>query len=221
VIQVHGIWLPSLRPGYKPTVAPLAITRDGRPWGGRYEQAATYCRQRRVAIDCGAHVGTFTRMMAAEFEHVHAFEPWSEHLDCFERNLAHTRNVTLHPAAVGEFAGVVMLGSASDLPVRIVEQGVRVDQVRLDDLGLENVDFLKTNLEGYDLAALHGAEELLKRWHPVLLIEQHHVWKPSDYGYGDLEALDYLRNLGAQLRFRWQNPRKKRPSPHYCLSWDD
>lgn len=68
---------------------------------------------------------------------------------------------------------------------RIRPQQARV--VPLDDLALP-ADVIKLDVEGFELAALRGMEETIRRRRPVLMIEMNnqHEWLPllRDWGYG-------------------------------------
>jgi hypothetical protein len=82
---------------------------------------------------------------------------------------------------------------------------------RLDTFKLEDVDFIKLDCEGYELFALRGAEETLKRCRPCVIVEQ----KPGRgqrFGLAERGAVDYLQRLGAKLR--------KEMSGDFILSWD-
>lgn len=210
MLQVHGIWLPDARPDYKVTVDPKDIKQDGTFCSDWFHQCLKHCHERDVAIDVGAHVGTWTRLMAKHFTFVHAFEPWPSHIECFERNIDAT-NVELHRKAVGDYVGKAYLQTGPKTPVRIGKAGLEVEITKLDDEGIDPVSFIKINCEGYDLAVLHGAREIIIRDHPVVFVEQHHIYRPEDYGYGATEAIDFLEGFGAKLM--WQK------GPHYCLAW--
>jgi ribulose 1,5-bisphosphate carboxylase large subunit-like protein len=68
----------------------------------------------------------------------------------------------------------------------------------LDSYGLSAVDFIKLDCEGYELFALRGAEETIKRWMPVITVEQ----KPGhgqQFGLGDTDAVRWLLKRGYKL----------------------
>src|SRR5262245_65554812 len=69
-------------------------------------QSLPYCRQRRAAVDIGAHVGFWSYYLALAFDSVHAFEPAPLMCHCFERNVR-ARNVVLHRVALGNKVGHV------------------------------------------------------------------------------------------------------------------
>ena len=47
-----------------------------------------------------------------------------------------------------------------------------VRKIAIDDLALERIDFIKIDIEGMEVEALRGADESIKRFHPILLVEK-------------------------------------------------
>ena len=122
-----------------------------------------------VVLDVGANAGSFavtigrTRPGAT----VHAFEPVPRTFDILKANLARNgvANVRAHNSAVGNTAGaVVMTGAVTGSAVNYVlvggGQGVTVPCAVLDqflaDHGIDTVDFLKIDVEGYEPKVLQG-----------------------------------------------------------------
>ena len=90
----------------------------------------------------------------------------------------------------------------------MAEESVPV--LRLDQFSLMALDFLKLDCEGYELFALQGAEETLKRCKPVVIVEQ----KPGRaqcHGLPERAAVEYLEGLGAKLRLEMAGD--------FILSW--
>ena len=155
-------------------------------------------KDRRVAVDIGAHVGLWSRVMALDFERVHAFEPLPDHTVCWRRNMEAFDNAELHVVALGTEEKTVSLVTEATRTgdTHVGGQRGSVPMTRLDSFGLDNVDFIKVDCEGYELFALQGGEETLKRCRPVICVEQ----KPGHagrFGLADTQALDYLESLGA------------------------
>ena len=146
---------------------------------------------RRDAVDVGAWLGPWTRALARTARHVHAFEPQPRLAAHLRRVVAD--NVTVHEAAVGDEAGTATL-LVDDRPGRDAlarlaataaegpdgSQRVEVPVVRLDDVGLGDVGFVKIDVEGHEASALRGAERLLERCHPTIVLEaeQRHLDHP-------------------------------------------
>ncbi len=53
---------------------------------------------------------------------------------------------------------------------------------RLDDMGLGEIQFIKIDVEGFEEQVLDGAEETIRRWLPVLLIELEQRHNPGCVG---------------------------------------
>lgn len=167
-------------------------------WGhGRQEpelrRLADFVPAGGTAVDVGAWMGPWTRALAARCDAVHAIEPQPA-LAAFLRRVA-PPNVTVHEAAVGAEPGeatlVVDPRPGRDQLARLGQDTVegieprhrvehRVRVVTLDALGLEEVGFVKIDVEGHELEALRGAGALLAASRPVVLLEaeQRHLEGP-------------------------------------------
>lgn len=145
--------------------------------------------RRGVILDVGANVGTHSLVFARQFEHVHAFEPNCDVWTPFERNvgLNEFSNVTLHKLGLAERDAELDfhkidapnhgLGTFSAieqyaLPLKLAGRAkvVRGDSY-LDGLGLDRVDAIKIDVQGFELAVLHGLADVLKRHRPIVWCE--------------------------------------------------
>lgn len=214
--QAHGWYLPDHEHHLVEHMAHPKNVRevvDGRVMYQARKQRSAYahCTQFRTAVDIGGHCGLHSFYLASRFVTVHAFEPVAAHRECFAQNVV-APNVTLHACALGEADGSIAIHTSNgssgdswidgegDIPLR-----------RLDDFDLQDVDYIKADCEGGELAALRGAEATLKRWHPCVMVEQK-PGRAQKFGLKETEAVDYLRSLGAVLR--------KEISGDFILSWD-
>jgi FkbM family methyltransferase len=162
---------------------------DGRYQYNHLDAALGYISDFRVAVDGGAHVGTWTRVMADRFARVIAVEPSA---DTFEALCENVRafglaNVEVKNVALGGAAGrvdMVLDGRAATLNNtggrRIVE-GSGTPMEAIDDWGLETLGFLKLDVEGSEVVALQGARKTLRRCRPIVLFENKGLWKR--YGF--------------------------------------
>ena len=202
--DVNGIWLPDEEEH-------LNQYAEGHPYGKwgyqthKLSAALEHVNGDRKALDIGGHCGLWSKELTKIFKEVIAFEPVEVHRECFNLNV--TGNYKLIPYALGEKNGEVILAgskdSSGDTWVRPSgdSDGVarNVAEMRvLDDFDFEEIDFLKIDCEGYELYALRGGEETLKRCKPVMVVEQK-PGKAKRFGLKDTEAITYLKSLGAKV----------------------
>lgn len=160
------------------------------------QQTAVYrmLKADRVAVDVGAHVGLWSREMAKIFGRVHAFEPVAELRECFRLNVP-MEKVTLYECALGDRPGAA---SVAYDPARSGETGLiegdDVEVRRLDDFGLEDVDLIKIDVEGYEPFVVEGATETIRRCRPVVVVEQ--KGHGSRWGFERYAATRMLMDLG-------------------------
>jgi FkbM family methyltransferase len=151
--------------------------------------------RRRVAIDVGANVGLWARDLCQEFERVIAFEPIQEFRECLEMNVK-SPNLFVDPRALGNRTGSVEMvrvaGNAGHTHVNPASIWGTTEIVRLDDLSLEHVDYIKIDCEGYEREVLEGAAETIQRCRPRICVEQ----KPHGIFGEQYRARDLLISWG-------------------------
>ncbi len=140
--------------------------------------------ERRVVVDGGAHVGTWSRVFSQHFERVLAFEPSPDTYEALAANMTAfgCANVEVHHAALGGTAGfITMILDPTNIQKkntggRRIQVGGTVPMVTVDSLALPILDFLKLDVEGSEVAALNGAVETIRRCKPVVLFEDKKLW---------------------------------------------
>lgn len=137
--------------------------------------------QDKVAVDIGGNRGTYTYALSKLARQVITFEPIPAcaNLLCA---WARGKNVTVHECGLGDYEDTLTLhiprlrgslfttrasfsrtgGEGVDIPVAIKT---------LDQFALENVGFIKIDVEGFEFSTLKGAQDTLQRCHPNILIE--------------------------------------------------
>jgi FkbM family methyltransferase len=147
-------------------------------------------RQGQTAVDVGAHKGSYLLWLsrAADPGKVVAFEPQPVLADYLRRACRATglENVVVEAAGVSERSGSRALhvpGTRASSPGATFEPGVAaasegrdlaVPVVSLDEYfrdWKERIAAIKIDVEGHELAVLRGAEELLRRHGPLLVVE--------------------------------------------------
>ena len=168
------------------------------------------CSKRGTALDIGANVGLWGRDLVDNFAKVVAFEPVAVFRECLEKNVV-GNNFFISPLALGDHdtqaTMIITEGNSGHSHLDPATLGTGdVQVVKLDNLNIENVDYIKIDCEGYEYRVLQGAEQTVKRWRPIMVIEQ----KPHDAyskDYGQFAAIALLESWGMikldQIRDDW------------------
>jgi FkbM family methyltransferase len=218
---VEGIWLPDGDTHFQAHLEQGPRFAEAGSYQMRKIEAAldsVHPKRRKLAVDVGGHVGLWSRVLAASFERVVAFEPMPHLATCFRRNLEACENVDLRECAVTDVAGTsidLVRDDANSGNCRVALPGEfsmhQVAAVRLDDCELDGVSFIKIDVEGWELAVVRGGEGLIKEFKPVMVVEQK---KGHGVRYGlptDDAAVRLLQSWGAKVQ--WIK------AGDYCLSW--
>jgi FkbM family methyltransferase len=158
----------------------------------------------RTALDIGAYYGVWSHRMRELTQTVHAFEPHPVLYSRLERALA--GRVTTHNLALSDQAGeaefrVPRRGAGYSLPggsLKALATGddfisMTVKTARLDDLSIEDVGFMKIDVEGNEGAVLAGARRTIERDRPAMLVEivEYQHARPVEELIGEVEAYGY------------------------------
>ncbi len=169
-----------------------------------------------VVLDVGAHAGFYTlnaSKLVGPAGRVVSFEPSPRERERLRLHLRLNRcaNVSVEAVALGEKAGegdlFVFDGRTTGcnsfhLTSTDGARRVTVPIRRLDDYvsngSIDRADFVKMDIEGAELSALRGAEQLFRTLRPVLLCELHEK-RTAPWGYGARAIVD----LVASWNYRW------------------
>ena len=78
---------------------------------------------------------------------------------------------TYHVCGIGDVEGTTF--TTSNKVGRIKDNGnVAVAMKTLDSYNFQNVTFIKYDIEGYELRAIRGSENTIKKCWPVIVVEQ-------------------------------------------------
>jgi FkbM family methyltransferase len=125
-----------------------------------------------VALDVGALYGDHSIAYARVASRVIAIEPNPEAYECLARNMAEFKNVVPMHCALGHQKGeILMVNGLQNAGCAYAVAGVGVAMVRLDDLQLDRLDFVKLDVEGFEYKVLLGGLDTLRRCRPVIVTE--------------------------------------------------
>jgi FkbM family methyltransferase len=205
---VGGIWLPDEEQHLVEWMTNMNLVINGKlTYQFSKLQAAMKlipAARRRVAVDVGAHVGLWSMHLAHQFNVVHAFEPNPDLAECFARNVPEA-NVAWHPCALGPNAGFTSLrrfdgntGHTMNTGVDENGGGGAIEMATLDSFDLQNVDFIKIDVEGYEPGVVNGARETILRCRPVMVVEEKNF--ESFHGFEKLLAIKMLTDRGMLIK---------------------
>lgn len=202
--KIGDFWLPDVDVRWlRPRLKAWRIYGIGSgPKPGDLLEALAYVDRWTVAIDGGANTGAYTRMLANRFERVLSFEPTPDTFAALERNVSEwglRDRVRIYERALSNRDEKVALATAPGRrspSARIVGEGT-IPTVRIDDLELTDLAFLKLDVEGYEQQALEGAADTIRRYKPLIMFEDKDRLSAR---YGDPGgAHGFLESLGAKL----------------------
>ena len=169
----------------------------------------------KTVLDVGANIGWYSLRLAAhrgDRPGVHAFEPipstycqlvdnvrlngFDQRIACHQLGLSDRDEIVrfYRPERTGSVA-------ASERPLFGGETQTTTDcRVRpvddvVDELGLEDIDFMKCDVEGGEWGFLRGAEAVLDKHRPAILLEMLRKWAKA-YGYHPNDIIEWMKARG-------------------------
>lgn len=140
-----------------------------------------------TVIDVGAATGNYSWVLARRARRVVAFEPGDEHFHRLRLG-ANGSRITPLKYAVGEDSrrvkffkpddtvdGLHSATCSSDNPVIGSAEVSEIEQVSIDEIvdseGIEDIDLIKIDVEGYENQVVRGALRTISRFEPVVICE--------------------------------------------------
>lgn len=184
------------------------IHRDLYLHGIREPQATRYLQSilqpEWVVVDIGANIGYYALQEARAVRSVIALEPAPENY----KGLAHNvelngyRNVRAYRLAIGDETreiGFVLSRACNWNSVAESGGDITVPMFPLDIfLNGVRADFVRMDVEGYEMKILRGMEGILRNHRPRMFIEVHRD-KLREYGSSQREVMEYLAQFGYQI----------------------
>lgn len=123
------------------------------------------------AIDIGCRDGEYTHFLLKKFNHIFCFDYRGRKL--FPNNVDLSK-VTHFRCALGEETKTVKAsGGGSILSSKTpIESRLDLQLHRLDDFNLKNINYIKIDVDGFELRVLQGATNTINTYKPLLVIEQ-------------------------------------------------
>ena len=188
--KINGVWVPS-------NDVHIKEWKSGKPFTQNKCLTAfvEHCKTKNLKfnhiLDIGAWVGTWSLTMNEFCGRVVAFEPDKVHYECLVKNVP--EDIETHQLAIGSEQKMISL-SEDDFTQskRVIGEGT-IPMVTIDSLGLEDIDLIKIDVEGYEMEVLKGAEETLKGVKYIMIELNSNTKK---YGSSNSKIEKHLKSLG-------------------------
>lgn len=140
-----------------------------------------------VVIEAGSHIGTETVKLSKVCKHVYAFEPMPMSYDilCQNLELNDCNNVTIFKKGLSDKPGRTKVSCVyNDNPGATQLHGgedasnfnevIEIELVTIDDLCLDQLDYIKMDVESYEHLVIEGGINTIKKHRPIIILE---YWK--------------------------------------------
>ena len=185
-----------------------------------YEVPETTVRDGDVVLDCGAAEGAFALRVHSRAGEVIAFEPSPSWRESLRRTFAGS-NVTVVEAGVGAAEGVAAFDGAGlqgRLGPSVSDAEHRVPVTTVDAWAMgRRVDYIKADVEGFEMEMLRGAAATISRFKPRLALTVYHP------GNDWAEMVTFLRGIAPSYNYRVKGVSllAGRPQPVMLHAWSD
>ena len=168
-----------------------------------------------TAIDCGAHIGKWTKNWHDKVRNIEAFEPNPKMVPVFQKATEGIKNLHLHQVALGDKTGKVSMdykkhSGAFESSEYVAHVGTfhvtnnngPIEIHTLDSYNFTEVDIIKIDVEGYEIPVLKGAEQTITTNRPIIQVEGNSSGKR--YGIQKKQILELLNSWGmTRIEKKW------------------
>lgn len=177
---------------------------DSTSWDGQnnnvdlVNQIMPFVKNRKVMIQAGGNCGFILSTFLDKFDVIYTFEPDPLNFYCLNQNITDKKVIKLQ-SCLGYEKNTVLIKHLDREKIDIggthVSGPGNTPTISIDSLNLPGCDLIQLDVEGYELKALLGAVETIKKYKPVLCVEFCEKWLKR---YGDsCEILQsFIEGLG-------------------------
>lgn len=151
------------------------------------EAAIKLAKGRKCAVQAGGNCGVWPAYLAKKFDVVYTFEPDATNYACLVQNVP--ENVVSANYALSDRVGMVgMVRDMRNIGAHYIdEDGDELATAKIDGLNLDACDYICLDVEGFEMAALRGAVDTIRKFHPVIQCEDKGLSNKYGYEKGAIE----------------------------------
>jgi len=146
-----------------------------------YIESVPFISKKRNAVDIGCRDGEYTRYLHKDFQHVFCFDYRRRKL--FHKNVDLSK-VTHFKCALGEEHKIEKVSGGGSMTTGKIPKEKWYDEqlYTLDQFHLLDVDYIKIDVDGFEVRVLQGAKNTILAYNPLLVLEAER---------GDTSAIDF------------------------------
>jgi len=180
---------------------------EGQPEALLVKKLRTSLPSNMKFIDVGGNIGTFFWQFTDKCTEVYVFEPIPKLNNVIARSISYNndKKVKLIAKAVGDQPAVVKMldnNNSNIVSGSVAEDMIDIPVTTLDIefASCNKVDFIKIDVEGYEVSVLNGAVKLIDRHRPVMLVEVHPIYL-ANYNQSHLDVINFLEAHHYKIRY--------------------
>lgn len=173
-----------------------------RDWKECKEDFLRFVKKFDSVVQAGGNCGMYPRFYGNYFKNVYTFEPDNANFLALKENCQSTEATTYHcyEFALGDKTDKVYLDTSCKINngkhfIDPEKEG-DIPQITLDSLNLLNCDLIHYDIEGYELNALKGSLETIKKYKPVIILEMH---------FAEKDILNFMKQINYRLVKKLRN----------------
>lgn len=162
-----------------------------------------YTKQNDTVLDIGANIGFYAELLSNVVGvngKVHCFEPDATNFNYLKKRCNNLKNVSVTNKAVSDKTGVIKIYTSKQLNVDHrtykpddYDQEIDIDAIAIDDyLNGQVVNFIKMDIQGFEMSAVKGMHKTLES-HDLKILSEFWPYGMRKAGTSVLEYFQFLK----------------------------
>jgi FkbM family methyltransferase len=179
----------------------------GQPEAALIKRLRNELPDNMVLIDIGGNIGTFLWQFADKCDTIFVFEPIPRLNNVIKRSIEYNKDkkIKIIPKAVGDRPCFVKMpddnnsnivnadtyGDVLDIPVTTLDN---------EFAGINKIDLIKIDVEGYEVNVLNGAIKIIEMHRPAILVEVHPIYL-ENYDQHHTDVINFFEEHKYKIRY--------------------
>jgi FkbM family methyltransferase len=196
----------------------ICETFDTKDWH-YYQDEKTSIEQNDVLLDIGAAEGLFTLSVLEKCKKIYLVEPSTIFIESLKKTFSNSLNkIELINKAVGNETAIIQFDENSLDGAITNDKSENSKEVQLDKIdnlisAETKIDYLKADIEGFELEMLKGAENTIKNSKPKIAITTYHDQNNPE------EIIQLIKSFVPEYSYKVKGIYEKNPKPVLIHFW--